>query len=100
MMRAEGDFDDVYAAAAKRVEAEYYVPLLAQAPMEPPAATVRIKDGKCEAWACVQAPQLTRNDLSHKLGIPDGDVTVHVTLLEAAALAANQSPILSRKQAS
>jgi isoquinoline 1-oxidoreductase subunit beta len=81
VMRAEGDFDNVYAAAAKRVEAEYYVPLLAQAPMEPPAATVRIKDGKCEAWACVQAPQLTRNDLSQKLGIPYGDVTVHVTLL-------------------
>jgi hypothetical protein len=28
--------------------------------MEPPAALVQIKDGKCEAWACVQAPQATR----------------------------------------
>jgi isoquinoline 1-oxidoreductase subunit beta len=81
VVRQEGDFDKAYAGAAKRIEAQYHIPALAQAPMEPPAATVRIKDGKCEAWACVQAPQLTRNNLSQKLGIPYDNVTVHVTLL-------------------
>ena len=52
------------ASAAKRVEAEYYIPHLAHAPMEPPAATVRINDGKCEVWACVQAPQAARDRLA------------------------------------
>jgi isoquinoline 1-oxidoreductase subunit beta len=81
VVRQEGEFDKAFAGAAKRIEAQYHIPVLAQAPMEPPAATVRIKDGKCEAWACVQAPQLTRNQLTERLGIPYDNVTVHVTLL-------------------
>jgi isoquinoline 1-oxidoreductase subunit beta len=81
VVRHEGDFDRALTTAAKRIQAEYHVPVLAQTPMEPPAATVQIKDGKCEAWACVQAPQQTRDDLSQRLGIPHNDVTVHVTLL-------------------
>jgi isoquinoline 1-oxidoreductase subunit beta len=81
VVRHEGDFDRALTTAAKRFQAEYQVPVLAQAPMEPPAATVKIKDGKCEAWACVQAPQQTRDDLSERLGIPQDDVTIHVTLL-------------------
>ena len=48
-------------APPRRVEAEYFIPHLAQAPMEPPAAMVRIVDGHCEAWACAQAPQVTRD---------------------------------------
>jgi isoquinoline 1-oxidoreductase subunit beta len=81
VVRRQGDVDAAMAKAAKRVEAEYYIPHLTQAPMEPPAALVQIKDGKCEAWACVQAPQATRTRLSERLGIPEGDVTVNVTLL-------------------
>ena len=34
------------------IEAEYYLPHLAHATMEPPAATARIADGRCEVWAC------------------------------------------------
>ena len=56
-MRNDGDVDAAVAAAAQAIEAEYYIPHLAHAPMEPPAATVRIADGKCEVWACVQSPQ-------------------------------------------
>ena len=50
-------------------------------PMEPPAALVRIVGGKCEAWACVQAPQATRTRLAKRLGLTEEDVTVNVTLL-------------------
>ncbi|PRD40918.1 twin-arginine translocation pathway signal protein [Phyllobacterium phragmitis] len=81
VVRNSGDADGVLAKAEKRLEAEYYIPHLAQASMEPPAATVRIVDGKCEAWACVQAPQATRDRLAGRLGIPVEDVTVNVTLL-------------------
>src|SRR6202040_3186930 len=51
------------------------------ATMEPPSATVRIANGKCEAWACVQSPGNTREELAKKLGLKEEDVTVHVTLL-------------------
>ena len=81
VVRNAGETDKALAGAAKRIEAEYYIPHLAHATMEPPAAVVRIVDGKCEAWACVQSPQATRDHLSKRLGIPSENVTVNVTLL-------------------
>ncbi len=81
VVRNNGDVDAAMAKAAKRVQAEYYIPHLAQAPMEPPSAVVRIKDGKCEAWACVQSPQAARERLAKRLNIPVENVKVNVTLL-------------------
>ena len=81
VVREEGDVDAAMAKAAKRVSATYYIPHLAQAPMEAPAAVVRIKDGKCEAWGCIQSPQAARERLANRLGITADNVTVHVTLL-------------------
>jgi isoquinoline 1-oxidoreductase beta subunit len=81
VVRNQGDVEAAMAKAAKRVEAEYYIPHLAHTTMEPPAALVRIKDGKCEAWACVQAPQATRTRLAKRLGLSEENVAVNVTLL-------------------
>ena len=81
VVRNDGDLDAAMAAAARRVEAEYYIPHLAHAPMEPPAATVRIAQGKCEVWGGVQSPQATRDRVAKRLGLSADDVTVHVTLL-------------------
>ncbi|CDG81822.1 xanthine dehydrogenase family protein molybdopterin-binding subunit [Janthinobacterium agaricidamnosum] len=69
------------APASRKFSAEYYLPHLAHATMEPPAATVRLVNGKAEAWACVQAPQATRSNVAKALGLKEEDVTVHVTLL-------------------
>ena len=41
--------------------------------MEPPAATARIKDGRCEVWACAQSPQAVRNDVAKRLGLRPGE---------------------------
>jgi len=81
VIRSDGDAEKALASAAKTVTAEYYIPHLAHASMEPPSATVRVADGKCEAWACVQSPGGTREELAKKLGLKPEDVTVHVTLL-------------------
>ena len=81
VVRNEGDFAAAAAAAAKRVTAEYYCPHLAHASMEPPAASARIVGGKCEVWGCFQSPQAARDLVAKRLGMPVGDVTVHVTLL-------------------
>ena len=81
VVRNDGDFAAAAASAAKRHEAEYYIPHLAHATMEPPAATARIVNGKCEVWGCFQSPQGTRDLVAKRLGIPADDVTVHVTLL-------------------
>jgi isoquinoline 1-oxidoreductase beta subunit len=81
VVRNDGDFAAAAAGAARRHQAEYYVPHLAHATMEPPAATARIVNGKCEVWACVQSPQATRDLVAKRLGVSAADVTVHVTLL-------------------
>ena len=81
VVRKDGDFAAAYAGAAKKVEAEYYIPHLAHATMEPPAASARIVNGKCEVWGCIQSPQAARDLVAKRLGLQAADVTVHVTLL-------------------
>jgi len=79
--RNEGDVDKALAGAAKVIEREYYIPHGVHVPMEPPAATVQIKNGKAEVWACVQSPGGTRGDVASTLGMKEDDVKVNVTLL-------------------
>jgi isoquinoline 1-oxidoreductase beta subunit len=81
VVRNQGDVAAAMSTAARRVEAEYYIPHMAQAPMEPPSATVRIVDGRCEVWTATQAPQVTRERVAKRLGLPVDSVTVNVTLL-------------------
>jgi isoquinoline 1-oxidoreductase beta subunit len=81
VVRNDGDFAGAAARAARRIEAEYYIPHLAHATMEPPAATARITKDKCEVWGCFQSPQAARDLVAKRLGMPAKNVTVHVTLL-------------------
>jgi len=79
--RNEGDVDKALASAAKVITREYYVPHLAHATMEPPAATAQLTNGKIEVWAPLQSPGGAREDIAKKLDLSEGDVTVHNTLL-------------------
>ncbi|HST75034.1 MAG TPA: molybdopterin cofactor-binding domain-containing protein [Acetobacteraceae bacterium] len=81
VVRNEGDAEAALKSAARVVTAEYYLPHLAHASMEPPTATAHFVDGKCEVWAPLQSPGGTREDIAKTLGIPDKDVKVNVTLL-------------------
>ncbi|MCX4189692.1 xanthine dehydrogenase family protein molybdopterin-binding subunit [Methylophaga sp. OBS3] len=81
VVRNDGDIDKAMDAATDTMFAEYYVPHLAQAPMEPPVATARIKDNHCEVWAPIQAPQAGRDTVAKWLEMDAENVTVHVTLL-------------------
>ena len=80
-IRSAGDVAAGLRSAARQVKADYYAPHLTQAPMEPPAATARLRGGKCEVWSCVQSPEAARNDVAKRLGMKREDVTMHVTLL-------------------
>jgi isoquinoline 1-oxidoreductase beta subunit len=84
VVRNDGNIDATLKSAAKRIEAEYYAPHLAQAPMEPPAATARIVNGACEAWACTQGPEAARGMVAKWLKLPEDRVTINVTLLGGA----------------
>lgn len=84
--RSKGDVTGALAAAdeTRRHAAEYYVPHLAQAPMEPPAATARFADGVMEVWSCTQNPQTDQTLIAGMLKLPPERVKVHVTLLGGA----------------
>jgi isoquinoline 1-oxidoreductase beta subunit len=79
--RETGSVQTALAQSKRKLEAEYYLPHIAHATMEPPNATARIANGQCEVWAPTQAPQGVRDDVAKRLGLPADKVTVHVTLL-------------------
>lgn len=80
-VRNVGDAPRALASAKRRIDATYYVPHLAHATMEPPAAIARADATSCEAWASTQNPQAARSEVARALGIDESKVTIHVTLL-------------------
>jgi isoquinoline 1-oxidoreductase beta subunit len=80
-LRSIGDVDAEFSKGAKVLEADYYVPLVAHASMEPMVALAEFKDGKVTAWAPTQNPQAVQDIVSKELGIAREDVICHVTLL-------------------
>ena len=60
-LRSLGDVDAAFASPHKVVEASYYVPHLAQAPMEPPAAVALYDNGRWEIWSPTQGAEVTQH---------------------------------------
>src|ERR1700681_1473974 len=81
VVRNIGDADAVFAKGGKIIEADYYVPLLAHASMEPMVALAEFKDGRATIWAPTQNPQAVQDIVSQELGIAKENVICHVTLL-------------------
>jgi isoquinoline 1-oxidoreductase beta subunit len=63
--------------ASQRVAAEYRVPYLAHATMEPMNATVRFIDGGCEVWAGTQDPLSARKVAAEAAGLKPDQVRFH-----------------------
>lgn len=73
-----GDANGVLAAAAKKVEAEYRVPYLAHATLEPINATASVTADGCEIWASTQGPSFAQRAAARLLGIAEDKVTVNM----------------------
>jgi isoquinoline 1-oxidoreductase beta subunit len=72
VVRTKGDVDSAVATAAQHVKAVYYVPLLAQAPMEPPMAVALLKNDGLEVWAPTQNPDAAQQMAGRlAFGIPE-----------------------------
>jgi isoquinoline 1-oxidoreductase beta subunit len=79
--RETGNVDAEFAKGGKIIEASYYTPMLAHAPMEPPAAVAEFRNGKVEIWAATQNPQAVQDTVARALDVKKEDVLCHVTLL-------------------
>lgn len=77
----KGNVNKAFKAAENIVEANYYIPHLAHAPMEVPNATAWVHDDKCEVWAPTQDPQTARAEIATYLDIEEKNVTINVTFL-------------------
>jgi isoquinoline 1-oxidoreductase beta subunit len=81
VVRNTGNINEAMGGADSTLQAVYYMPHLAHAPMEPMVAVARFNEGRCEVWAPVQSPQRARDIVTERLGISAENVTINVTLL-------------------
>ena len=98
-----GSVSKAEAEAASIYEAEYKVPYLAHACMEPMNATAWVRDGKCDLWAGTQNPMGTRATTAETLGLEIENVTLHTHFMgggfgrRATPDYTNQAVLISQK---
>ena len=68
-------------AAGRHITAEYELPFMAHAPMEPGNCTAHYQGTKCELWAPTQVPQDCRDSVATAIGLDPDQVKVNVTLM-------------------
>ena len=76
-----GDAAAALKGAAKVVSAEYHVPYLAHATMEPMNCTASVTADSCEIWAPTQGPGPLQQVAQHVTNFPANKITVHQTYL-------------------
>ncbi|MGA7695034.1 MAG: molybdopterin cofactor-binding domain-containing protein, partial [Candidatus Sulfotelmatobacter sp.] len=72
---------DVAKVTGRRITAEYQLPFMAHAPMEPGNCTANYSGTACELWAPTQVPQDCRDSVAQAVGLDPDQVKVNVTLM-------------------
>lgn len=75
------DEGDVDGADGRLIEADYAVPYLAHACMEPMNCTAWVRDGVCDIWTGTQAPLMARTAAAVAAELAPENVTVHNHML-------------------
>jgi len=68
-------------ASGRRITAEYSLPFMAHAPMEPGNCTADYRGTTCDLWAPTQVPQDCRDSVATAVGLDPDQVKVNVTLM-------------------
>ncbi|MGK3969592.1 molybdopterin cofactor-binding domain-containing protein [Sorangium sp. So ce118] len=87
-----GKVEEAMAAAKARVEAEYDVPYLAHAPMEPLNCTAKIDGDRCEIWTGTQFQTGDQMAAAKILGTTPDKVQIH-TMFLGGAFGRRASPV-------
>ncbi|HEX9577267.1 MAG TPA: xanthine dehydrogenase family protein molybdopterin-binding subunit [Myxococcales bacterium] len=77
----KGDATAALNSAQKRIEAEYDVPYLAHATMEPMNATVKLEGDRCEIWTGTQFQTMDQMSAAKIAGVPPQNVSIHTQFL-------------------
>ena len=77
-LRDNGDVD-ASVSVLNAIEAEYRVPFLAHAALEPLSATVLYKSDSLEIWTATQVPKVLRDQAAKLSGVDTADVLLHLT---------------------
>ncbi len=79
--RHEGDIEGAFSSAAKTLSAEYELPFLAHATMEPINCTAYVRPDGCDIWCGTQVPTRAQGDVAKVTGLPIDKVAIHSQLL-------------------
>ncbi len=79
--KKEGDAPSALKGAAKTITAEYDVPYLAHAMMEPLNCVVDLRSDSCELWTGTQFQTIDRMQAAKTVGLPPEKVKINTTLL-------------------
>jgi isoquinoline 1-oxidoreductase subunit beta len=79
--RSDGDVGRALAQAAKRIEADYEVPFLAHATMEPQNCTAHVTADRVEIWAPTQDGETALAIAADAAGLAASKVVVHKMML-------------------
>ena len=79
--RRDGDVTAALAGSVRRIDAEYRVPFLAHATMEPQNCTAYVSPDRVEIWAPTQDGETALATAADAAGLPRSKVVVHRTML-------------------
>src|SRR5581483_2452569 len=79
--RHDGDAAEAFGRAAKQITAEYEVPYLAHATMEPLNCLVDLREDRCDIWTGTQFQSLDHAAAVNLTGLQPSQVHVHTMML-------------------
>ena len=79
ILHQDGNVGAAFASATQVVEADYSVPYLEHATMEPMNCTALVTDDGFEVWASTQAPENALDAAAEAAGLPVSEGNLHVT---------------------
>ena len=78
-LRLDGNPEEAYTNASRKLEAVYEVQFLSHAPMEPMNYIADVKADRCEVWGPTQVPGSVRRHALSITGLPADKISVRMT---------------------
>lgn len=76
-----GDIDRALADASKTFDAEYEMPFLAHAALEPMSCVAQVRPDACELWVGTQVPVIAQQVAAKASGLPPEKIVLHNQLI-------------------